>query len=67
MVGRPRPNQTRARTEPPRGHTAVTCWCEQHVVHVPERWIINLQTDTCGHPDCHPPTGTPDPTYPWPY
>jgi len=67
MVTRHRPNQTRARHEPPRGYTAVTCWCEQNIVHVPERWIINLRTDTCGQPNCHPPAGTPDPTYPWPY
>jgi hypothetical protein len=42
-------------THVPRGYLAVTCWCEEHIVAVPERDVANGHTRSCGLPECRPP------------
>lgn len=46
------------RTSPNPTDLPVTCWCEQHIVHVPAHQVKEGRTRSCGRPGCHEPQAT---------
>jgi hypothetical protein len=36
------------------GFLPVMCWCEAYCFFVPERWVWEGKTASCGGPECEP-------------